>query len=354
MIHFDPGKIKMTKTIANNKTEKISFVIISLILIVAASLFYYFKAPSTPIEKVRLGIAKESLAALAIIADNQGYFLEQGVDVTVTQYKGGKQALTNGLISGKVDMATTADVPIAVNSFQHQNFKIVSTIGSSDNEPRIIARKDSQISQPQDLLNKKVTTKKGSAVHFFLNVLLSHNGLSEEKINLSFVKSGSEMVDLLVKGKIDAFSHREPFISQAKNLLTDNYVIIEKPGAYTKTYNLVVTNKFLETKTATVEKVLTALLMAEKFSEQAPRKAIKLVSQFIGSSEEAVAVIWKDIDLHISLEQSLVSTLAAEAWWAIDSKLVNEVDIPDYLNILALNPLMNVKPEAIDILNRKK
>lgn len=334
--------------------KKTKLTIFLLSLVVTSSLFSYFNPLnisvfSKPVEKVRLGIAKESLAALAIIADKQGYFLEQGVDVTVTDYKGGKQALVNGLIADKVDMTTSADVPIAINGFKHKNFKIVATIGSSDNEPRIIARKDSHILQPQDLHNKKIMTKKGSAVHFFLNVFLSHSGLSEDKINLSFTKSGSEMVDLLVKGEIDAFSHREPFISQAKKSLGDNALIFEKPGAYTKTYNLVVANKFIEKKPATVQKVLSALLMAEKFVEKNPKKALKLVAKFIGSSEEALSHIWKDINLKVTLEQTLISTLTAEAWWAISNKLVSETDVPDYHGILKSRPLMEIKPEAVSL-----
>lgn len=48
------------------------------------------------------------------------------------------------------------------------------------------------------------------------------------------------MVALLANGEIDAFSHREPFISEAKKRLGDNAIVFEIPGAYTKTFNLVV------------------------------------------------------------------------------------------------------------------
>ena len=69
---------------------------------------------------------------------------------------------------------------------------------------------------------------------------MAHNGLHTEHIKLLFKPNGEQMVALLANGEIDAFSHREPFISEAKKRLGDNAIVFEIPGAYTKTFNLVV------------------------------------------------------------------------------------------------------------------
>jgi len=102
----------------------------------------------THIEKITLPIANESLASLAIIAYQNNIFKDHGVEVTIKKYKGGKQALLHGLLAGDADLATTADIPIVFNSFTNKNIKIIATIGTSDNEPKIVARKDKKITKP--------------------------------------------------------------------------------------------------------------------------------------------------------------------------------------------------------------
>lgn len=322
--------------------------LIFITIIIGLSLFWYEQRPfSDSTEQITLGIAQESLASLAIIANKKGYFVDQGVDVTIKLYKGGKQALIEGILAGNVDLATTADVPIVFNTFQRNDFKVVATIASSDNEPRIVARRDSGISQAQDLIDKKVVTKKASAVHFFLNVFLAHSNVSEDDIELSFLKNGHEMVELLASGKVDAFSHREPFISEAKKRLGDNAIIFEKPGAYTKTFNLIATNYLSNKKPETIKRALKALIMAEKYAREYPEDSIKLVANFIGSSEKALINIWNNINLRVALDQSLITTLEAEALWAISNHLTNSIDVPNYLEHIDASFLQSVKPEAV-------
>lgn len=325
-----------------------SFILFSLIFV----LFFYGDEPqqsSTVIKKdVSIGIAQEALAALAIIAEVKGLFSQQGLNVTITQYKGGKQALVNGLLAGKVDMVTTADVPIVINNFSH-DFKIVATIGSNDNGPKIIARRDSHILFPDDLAGKNIATKKGSAVHFFLNQFLIHSQISENKITTSFVENGDEMVGLLTSGKIDAFSHREPFIGKAKSILGDNAIVFSKPGIYIKTYNLVVSNKLIKNNPAVIERTLKALLMAEKYLIKYPVEARRLVTQYIGAEEDDLISVWQNMDLNMGMNQTLIITLEAQAKWAINHQLIDTDEVPNYLDSIDLYFLNKVKPDSINL-----
>ena len=79
------------------------------------------------------------------------FFAEEGVNVRIVdKYPSGKRTL-QGLLDGEVTVAPTAEAPIVFRSFERGDFAIVATIGSSDNEPKIIARKDSGIEKPEDL-----------------------------------------------------------------------------------------------------------------------------------------------------------------------------------------------------------
>ena len=67
-----------------------------------------------PRETVRLGLPLTPMLSLAIMAEEQGFFLQAGLDVIVLEYPSGKRALAEGLFAGNVDIAGTASAPIPV------------------------------------------------------------------------------------------------------------------------------------------------------------------------------------------------------------------------------------------------
>ena len=67
-----------------------------------------------------------------MIAHDQGFFKQAGLDVRVKEYASGKLAL-KGLLAGEVSLATSADIPIVFNSFNRQDFSIVSEDYNSKN-----------------------------------------------------------------------------------------------------------------------------------------------------------------------------------------------------------------------------
>lgn len=300
-------------------------------------------------EPVTFGLARESLAALAMVARDRGYFAEAGLDVTVKEYKSGQLALA-GFMAGEVAVATTADIPIAFESLVRQDFGIIATIGASDNEPRIIARKDAGIVAPADLRGKRVATQRASAVHFFLHMFLLQNGMTADDVSVSFMKP-DELVRALAEGRIDAFSMREPYISQALKALGDQGVVFVKPGLYRKTFNVVAANELLKTRPQVARKVLAALLRAEQYAIEHPQQAMGIVAQGLGTRLAEVAGLWADSSLKVSLDQSLLISLEDEAQWIINNKFSHVSQAPSYLALLHLDALKAVDPILVSVIH---
>ena len=332
-------------------------VLLTVLLALLGSVFYLldpralFRAKqfSGAREALTLGVARESLAALAMIARDRGFFAEAGLDVTAKDYKSGAQAM-KGLLAGEVAMTTAADIPIVFESMARRDFRIVATIGSSDNEPRIIARKDREVKTPADLRGKRIATQKASAVHFFLHVFLLQNGMIAEDVTLSFLKA-DELVKALVDGEIDAFSMREPYISQAAKLLGDNAVVFEKPGLYRKTFNVAVSADLYQNRPQVVRRAMQALVQAEAFAQKHPQQAIQIVAKVLESPPAEIAAIWPDSVLKVSLDQSLLVSLEDEAKWVINSKLTDVTEAPNYLEMIHLGSLKAVAPFLVSVIH---
>ena len=304
---------------------------------------------SGTVENVRIGFTFESLEASTVIAEDQGYFIEEGLNVTIKEYPTGKIALHKGLFGGEIDIAPVAEVPIVFNLFKRQDFSILATIGSADDQMKIVARRDRGIQKPEDLRGKSIATQKGSAAHIFLHLFLVNQGLTEKNVDLSFNKA-TNLAEALGKGEIDAFSMKEPFIGKAKDLLRDNAIIFNPRRIYFKTFNLVAFNHFIEKKPEVIKRILSALIKSEKFYQLHPEQAMEILLKYPGIAKSEIPNQWQTIELNVSLEQWFLLELEDEARWIINNKLTDKTEIPDFLNYIYIDGLAETKPEGVTII----
>jgi NitT/TauT family transport system substrate-binding protein len=285
-----------------------------------------------------------------MIAAEKRFFAEEGLDARLDRsYPSGKRALA-AMLEGEVEMTISSEVPLAFQAFERDDFRIVATVGSSDNEPRIIGRREGKIEQPEDLRGKRIATQRGSAVHYFLHLFLLKNQIDEDDVVVSFLQA-EELPQALAEGKIDAFSMREPFIGQARSLLADNAIVFQEPGLYVKTMNLVARQDVVEQNAGLIEKVLRSLLRAESFLREHPDEARRLIAdQLVGDDPSQFAAILPQMTLEMSLGHSLVLSLEDEARWAVGEGLVEGEEPPDYVKLLYLDAIKQVKPAAVTVI----
>lgn len=302
-------------------------------------------------ESARIAIPREPLNALLIIAVERNFFSQEGLDVVVKDEFSsgtGKRGL-EALLAGKLDIATSADTAVVFTSFKNRNFRIVATHGTSDNDPRIVGRKDRGIETPSDLRGKRIGVPIGTIMHFFLHTVLVSNGLTEKDATLVF-KNIEELPNALAAGEVDAISVREPRTDAAERLLGRNAVVFSLPGLYTKMINVVASANFIKEKPGVIKRLIRGLLKAEEFAKKNPGQAIQIVSESLGTNKAELSAIWPELNLTVSLNQRLLLSLEEQARWAIRSRLTDITQVPNYLNFIYSDALKEVKPDAVTII----
>ncbi|MBI5683516.1 MAG: NrtA/SsuA/CpmA family ABC transporter substrate-binding protein [Verrucomicrobia bacterium] len=297
---------------------------------------------------VALGIGMAPLAALAIIADAEGCFAREGAAVSVRRYASGKLAL-DAMLAGEVLAATAAVTPVVFSSFKRRDFSLVASIGSSNNDTRIVARKDRGITRAADLRGKRVATQEASAVHFFLHMFLLKQGMTEKDVTIHNL-TPADFPQALARGDVDACSLREPLISQALALLGDNAVVFEQPELHVEYHNLLLCNPFLEKRPETVRRLLRAFLAAETFARRHPQRAKTTVARALAISEPALNRFWPWLDLRVRLSQSLLLAMEDQARWAMSRQEAEGAAMPNYLQFVRLDAMLSVKPSAVSII----
>ncbi|NLX94653.1 MAG: ABC transporter substrate-binding protein [Rhodopirellula sp.] len=308
-------------------------------------------SPTAKTHSITLGTSREPLGALVQIAASRGFFAEEGLELTlVEKYPTGKRAL-DGLLAGEVEITGVSEAPLVFASFERNDLRVLATVGASDDESCILARRDAGIEQPGDLRDKRIGTQRASAVHYFLSLFLLRHGMSANDVDVSFLAAES-LPEALADGRIDAFAMREPFASQAIKLLgADNVVLFREPGLYLKTYNLVTIQSVLDDKPAAVAAMLRAILRAEEYAGEYPQRVIDFLAARLGMERSAVSGLWEALDLRVSLGQELLTSLEDEARWAVRSGYVQADAIPNYLDVLELEPLESLQPTAVTVVH---
>ncbi len=307
------------------------------------------EAPQPPI---RLGVPVSTQASLPWLTQELGLFRKNGVRIELVSYPSGKRA-PQALLKGRLDLAVSAETPFAIAAFDHPDLRLFSTLGKSDDEIRVLARRDHGIEKPADLAGKSIATQQNSAVHFFLSSFLLYHGLDPKGIDLHFMKA-EELAPALVSGEVDAISMRDPILEEAKwGLGEGRWVEMKVPGLYTKTYNLLGRVDFLQKHPGTMERILQALMEAEEYLEQHPEQARKLIAARLGLTETRLEQLWSGLQFRVSLSQGLLATLQEEAAWAVASGAVDAAKataMPDFLVLLELRPLSSVAPDTVGLI----
>jgi len=142
------------------KAQK-QFIGIAIIVVIGISVGGCQKQPEEytgPLNKLTLAAYAGDTGALVYIAQEQGYFVDNGIDVIIKDYEAGKLA-ADALLAGEADICTSADFVLVSNSFEHDNLRILGTVALAE-MVELVTRKDSGINQPSDLKGKGLELRK--------------------------------------------------------------------------------------------------------------------------------------------------------------------------------------------------
>jgi NitT/TauT family transport system substrate-binding protein len=188
-------------------------------VMLALSLTFAGTAGAQALEKkdVTLGVGGKGLLYYLqlTLTERLGYFKEQGLNVTVTDFGGGAKALQS-LIGGSADVVTGAYEHTIRMQAKGQDVRALIELGRF---PGIVLgiRKDraSAYKSPADLKGMKIgVSAPGSSTNFFVMYLLAKAGLKSTDASYIGVGIGPSVIAAVIKGEIDAVSNLEPMMTK--------------------------------------------------------------------------------------------------------------------------------------------
>ena len=179
-----------------------------------AAPFAVAQAPEKP--KLTIGVGGKSLFYYLplTIAERQGYFKAEGLDVEILDFPGGARAL-QALVGGSVDLVSGAYEHTITQQPKGNAIEALVVQGKYAGIVLGMPKaKAAAYKSPADLKGMKVgVTAPGSSTNMFVNILLAKQGLKPDAAAYIGVGATAGAVAIMKRGEIDAISNLDPVIS---------------------------------------------------------------------------------------------------------------------------------------------
>lgn len=339
----------------NHITHKIlSILAVAIFIVVVLSLNSCASCneeAKTPVQELTVGIQNSPSNSLIIIAYKKGFFDTTKVKVVIQEFSAGKLALQALLgEANDLDVAVSAETPIALSSLGGNKIKVISQIVDAKNECRVVVRKDGDLSTPEEYFDKirKLATSEGGSPEWLTYNFIKHFELEQSPIEIVAMLP-ENMPVALSTNSVDGISIFDPYARIAENELGDNALTFYNSDI-TSFYVMSVKENTITTKSEALEELIKGLLKAQEFIEENPDEAKKIVAEQTKLDIAILDETWSNYSFAVGLSTSLVDLLGAQSTWAIETgKYPSGTTIPDYNQIVYPEILKKVAPDAIDL-----
>jgi len=329
------------------KTQKL-FIGITIIVVLGSSIGGCQKQPEEytgPVEKITLAAYAGETGALVYVAEDQGFFERNGLNVTIKDYESGKAA-ADALINGEADIATSAGFVFVSNSFDHTDLRIFGTVATAEVK-ELVARKDKGITTIDDLAGKRIGVTRKSGAEFQLGVFLVVNGISQEDVELVYLKP-SEMVETISNGDIDAAFTWDPYTYNIKKELGED--VISWFGGEDFYFVLLTKEDWIRNNPAAAERFIKSVLEAEDYIKDNSEEAQEFVKDRFDYESDYIDYSWPKQEFVVNLQQAMLVAFEDQARWSIEQELTDATEVPNYLDYIYMDALEEIKPEAVTII----
>jgi ABC-type nitrate/sulfonate/bicarbonate transport system substrate-binding protein len=333
--------------------QKKIVTIIGILLVLGVAIisgaWYLQSLPHTysgPPASITLGVLPSEYSTLIWIADDQGFFSRNGLNVTLRNYSTGTAQL-NALSTREVNFSLTSEYAFATQVLNGSNFRQIATIDKAENE-YLIGRKDRGISNISDLKGKKIGVLKNGAAEFYLGRYLNLHGVSLDEVTL-VNEQFTQSVGSMNNGTIDATLLPEPQAFTIQNNLGDNAVVWPAQSGQLLFMMISCTPDTVNKNPEVIERLLHSLYQAEQFALVNPDEAKATVQKKMQYDTAYMGKIWPEHRFALTLDQSLIVAMEDETRWMMKNNLTDKKVMPNYLDYIYTHGMSTVKPGSMNI-----
>ncbi|MGM9540641.1 ABC transporter substrate-binding protein [Anaerovibrio sp.] len=188
------------------------------------------QAEKKELQGISIGVMPDIDSVPIIIAEEKGYFAEEGLKVDIQKFKSAMDR-DAALQSGNLDGAISDMLAVAFAKAGGFDVKVTSY---TDGTYKLIAGKDAGASVPQDLAGKDVAVSKNTIIEYVTDRIMASQNMPEDSINKVVIPQIPTRLEMLQNGKLAAATLPEPMgsiaIANGCRFITDSEEMNVNPG----------------------------------------------------------------------------------------------------------------------------
>ena len=299
------------------------------------------------LDNITLGTNPIELNALIYVAEERGFFANNGIQIQYRDYATGVAAV-NGLLNGENDLAMTTEFVIVGNIFNQKDIVDLACVDESILF-YLVAPAQSGIQDIKDLKGKRIGVPSQTIMEFYLGRILEINGIGLEAVTLVNT-SAADPGGALSAGNIDAVITWGSYLTDIEKSFSSPMVVLGVQSDQPSFWSAVSTGTWVKQNPALIKRFMTALVQAESDVNRHPAEAKESIRQRLNYTTSYVEKIWPQNQFSLSLDQSLVAAMEGEARWMIKNQMTTEKEVPNFVQYIYVDGLKAAKPEAVNII----
>lgn len=195
--------------------KKLLFLISVLVMIVLSAAGCGNTADKTAgnkeLQEINIGLMPDIDSVPVIMAQEKGYFAEEGLKVNIQQFKSAMDR-DAALQSGNLDGAISDMLAVAFAKSGGFDVKVTAFTNGSY---KLIAGKDAEVNSVHDLIGKDVAISKNTIIEYVTDQITATNNMPENSLNKVVIPQIPTRLEMLQNGKLAAATLPEPMGSIA-------------------------------------------------------------------------------------------------------------------------------------------
>ncbi|WP_276840216.1 MetQ/NlpA family ABC transporter substrate-binding protein [Anaerovibrio lipolyticus] len=223
------------------------------------------KQSDKELQAITVGVMPDIDSVPIIIAQEKGYFAEEGLKVNIQQFKSAMDR-DAALQSGNLDGAISDLLAVA---FAKSGGFDVKVTAYTDGDYKLIAGKNENVTSPKDLAGKDVAVSKNTIIEYVTDQISVSQSMKEDSINKVVIPQIPTRLEMLQNGKLAAATLPEPMgsiaVANGCKFVTDSEQLGINPGV------MMFTAKCVDNKKAELQAFYRAYNKAVKYLNEHPQ-----------------------------------------------------------------------------------
>jgi len=261
--------------------------------------------------------------AASFVAEENGFFKENGLDVELRVNKSGSESV-NQLLSGDVDIAHMTETPLLFALFDSTyhsgekkgDIQIVANMILDNKVQKVVGRRDAGIESPEEIIGKRVGLAGGTQSEYHLDSYLLEYQIEMTQIDTVHL-SPQEQSQAILKGEIDVAVTWEPQASRIEYELGTNGIELNTRLTYSTLWLATVREHFAENNPDIVTSYLKSLRQAQIYILENPGEVIETMAERTSVPAEIIEDVISQIDYELNMSEKMLYLLDEQQEWML-------------------------------------